>query len=85
MICVLFLTLDHSFFHTFICTSKQVFIDLEAKLFEEISEEYRRPTNVYTANGRGIDRNKTLEENGIKNESLIYIIRNESTNLISNS
>ena len=85
LICVLFLTLDHSFFHAFICKSKQVFIDLEAKLFEEISEEYRRTTNVYTANGRGINRNKTLEENGIRNESLIYIARNESTNLISNS
>ena len=54
---------------------------IEQDLYEEYPEFIEEKNNYFTTNGIKINRNKTLEENNIKNNDVIllakYIIEDE--------
>jgi len=48
------------------------FNSLENKFYEKYSE-YKDLDNIFISNGRKIDKNKSLDENKIKNNDIITI------------
>ena len=54
------------------CKKTDKFSDIEKLLYEEFPE-YNKPGNVFTVNGRKINKNKTIKENEIKNSDKISL------------
>ena len=58
---------------SFICKNTDIFNALENKLYEK-HPEYKGLENNFFINGRKIDKNKSLDENKIKNNDIITIV-----------
>ena len=56
------------------CKKTDIFVILEAKLYDEYPE-FREYNNLFTCNGLVIKKWKSLEENNIKNDDKIDILR----------
>ena len=63
---------EEDIYCSFICKSTDKFKEVEKQLYE-VYPEYSKRQNLFFINGIKIDKNKSLEENGIKNNSLITI------------
>ena len=72
LITVIFTTYDESLYYSIICKNTERFSTIENKLYDSYSE-YSNPGNYFIFNGRKINKVKTLEENGIKNNSIIIL------------
>ena len=72
LITVIFTTYDESLYYSIICKNTERFSTIENKLYDSYSEYYN-PENDFIFNGRKINKVKTLEENGIKNNSIIIL------------
>ena len=72
LLTVIFTTYDEIFYYSIICKNTERFNTIENKLYDSYSE-YSNPENYFIFNGRKINKVKTLEENGIKNNSIIIL------------
>ena len=73
---VIFTSTKHDCFQSFICKNTDLFSRLEKLLYEkEEYKEYKLIENYFLVGGRKINRYETLEENGIKNNDLITLIK----------
>ena len=72
IIAIMFKSVDQKINISFPCKSKDIFVRLEEKLYEEYPE-YKEYNNYFTVNGRIIKRFKSLEENSIKNGDIILL------------
>jgi len=69
---VIFTTYDENLYYSIICKNTERFSTIENKLYDSYSE-YSNHENYFIFNGRKINKIKTLEENGIKNNSIIIL------------
>ena len=63
--------------YSLICKSTDLFEKLEEKLFKEYPK-YTKDKTFFLANGSRIETSKTLEENKIKNNSVINVVLYEN-------
>ena len=78
IISIIFISSDHNIISSFICKNTDIFKVLENKFYEKYSE-YKGLENKFFSNGREINKNKSLDENLIKNNDII-IISNKKIN-----
>ena len=72
IISIIFISSDENIISSFICKNTDSFKVLENKFYEKYSE-YKDLDNIFISNGRNINRNKSLDENKIKNNDIITI------------
>ena len=72
MISIIFTSYDENIMSSFICKNTDVFKFVENKFYEKYSE-YKGLDNNFISNGRKVDKNKSLDENKIKNNDSITI------------
>ena len=61
------------------CRTTDLFISLEERLYHDFPN-YRNITNIFKVNDNKIFKDKTLEENNIKNNDIIFLIPSEKIN-----
>ena len=69
---IIFISSDQNIISSLICKNTDIFKFLEDKFYEKFSE-YKGLDNIFIINGRKINKNKSLEENKIKNNDIITI------------
>ena len=74
MRCVTFITQDGSLVYGISCSGKDVFAEIEEKLYKEYPE-YRETNNRFLANGSEVLRFKTINENKIGSGKPIMLIK----------
>ena len=79
IISIIIMTSDENIHYSMICKSKEMFIDLEKRLYINYPE-YKETKNYYYANGHKINVNKTLEDNKIKDNEIIIISNDNDAN-----
>ena len=72
IISIIFTSYDENIMSSFICKNTDAFKFIENKFYEKYSE-YKGLNNYFISNGRKIDKNKSLDENKIKNNDIITI------------
>ena len=72
LLSVIFTSVDQKIHHSIICKNTDKFHIIESQLLESYPE-YQEYENFYTFNGKKINKNKTLEENGIGNSNIIVL------------
>jgi len=72
LISIIFTSSDQNIISSFICKNIDIFKFIENKFYEKYSE-YKGLDNNFISNGRKIDKNKSLDENKIKNSDIITI------------
>ena len=72
IITIIFASFDKNIIYSFICKNTDIFNFIEKKFYEKYIE-YKDLDNIFISNGRKIDKNKSLEENNIKNNDIITI------------
>ena len=55
-----------------ICKNTDIFNNIETKLYKDY-KEYFDTENYFTVNGKKIHKNKSLEENNIRNNDIIML------------
>ena len=68
----IFISSDQNIISSFICKNTDIFKFIENRFYEKYSE-YKDLDNNFISNGRKIDKNKSLDENKIKNNDIITI------------
>ena len=58
-----------------LCKNTQKFIELEQKLCNDYPE-YSESNNYFMINGNRVDKNKSLDENKIRNSDVIILTQN---------
>ena len=74
IITVIFSPIDESNILSILCKNTDKFSEIENKLYESYPEY--KVNNIFMINGRVIDKNDNLIENGINNKSIIYFNKN---------
>ena len=69
---IIFISSDQNMISSLICKNTDVFEFVEKKLYKQYSE-YKGLDNIFILNGRKINKNKSLDENKIKNNDIITI------------
>ena len=69
---IIFTNTSQKFYYSIICKNTDIFFNIEIKLYNEFPE-YFESQNYFTVNGMKIKRNKTLDDNKIKNSNIITI------------
>ena len=69
---IIFISSDENIISSFICKNTESFKVLENKFYEKYSK-YKDLDSIFTLNGREINKNKSLDENKIKNNDIITI------------
>ena len=64
---------DEKILFSIICKNSENFLRIEKELYEQYPE-YRNENNYFIHIGNKIDKSKTLDENKIKNNSIITLI-----------
>ena len=64
---------DQNIISSFICKNTDIFKNLENEFYKKHSE-YKDLDNNFFSNGRKINKNRSLDENKIKNNDIITII-----------
>ena len=78
---VIFSSLDENILCSVVCKNTEKFSKLEEKLYKDYPE-YSKFDNYFMINGNRVNKKKTLDENKIKNGSVIILIKNK-TNFIN--
>ena len=72
IISIIFSPMDQQFVQSFVCKNTDKFEKLEQLLYKEIPDYFKNEVQYFfVVNGLRIDRYKTLDENGIRNSSVI--------------
>ena len=71
-ISIIFTSMDENNIYSLICKTTDIFYDIEKKFYKEYME-YKKLVQFFMANGKIIKRDKSLEENGIHNNDIIYL------------
>ena len=72
IISIIFSPMDQQFIQSFVCKNTDKFEKLEQLLYKEIPDYFKNEVQYFfVVNGLRIDRYKTLDENGIRNSSVI--------------
>ena len=69
---IIFISSDQNIISSFICKNTHIFNFLENKFYEKYTE-FKGLDNIFFSNGIKIDKNKSLDENKIKNNDIITI------------
>ena len=64
---------DEKILLSIICKNSENFLRIEKELYEQYPE-YKNENNCFIHKGNKIDKSKTLDENKIKNNSIITLI-----------
>jgi len=72
-----FISSDSSLQFAVPCIKKDLFVDVEKKLYKEFPE-YKETNNIFLAQGKAILRFKTIEENQLKSGIPIIIAENKN-------
>ena len=71
---VIFTSSEQSAYQSIICKNTEKFNNLENKLYDiDIYKNYSESENYFIVRGRKINRNKTLEQNEIKDSDIIIL------------
>jgi hypothetical protein len=70
---LIFTSADKVIHHSVICKNNELFSNVENRLYDDGFPEYKESENFFTFNGVKINKNKTLEENNIKNSDVIIL------------
>ena len=70
---LIFTSADQVIHHSVICKNNENFNNVENRLYDDGFPEYKESENYFTFNGIKINKNKTLEENNIKNSDVIIL------------
>ena len=70
---LIFTSADQVIHHSVICKNNEVFSNVENRLYDDGFPEYKESENFFTFNGLKINKNKTVEENNIKNSDVIIL------------
>ena len=76
LISIIFQSLDKKVHCSIICKETDLFINVEASLYKKYPE-YRDSEQYFIVNGKKINKFKTLNENGIKDNDIILLYVNE--------
>ena len=76
LISVIFSSQNENMIYSIICKNTEKFSKLEEKLYKDYPE-YSKFDNYFKINGNRVDKMKTLDENKIKNNDVIIIIKNK--------
>ena len=76
LISVIFQSLDKKVHCSIICKKTDLFINVESSLYKK-HPEYLESEQYFIANGKKINKFKTLNENGIKDNDIIILYVNE--------
>ena len=77
LISIVFLSSDQNICYPVICKNKDIFIKIENLLYDEYPE-YKAQKNDFLIKGNKINKNGSLEENNIKDKSVIILQTNEN-------
>ena len=72
IISIIFISSEQNLHFSVICKNTEKFHKIEGQLYESFPE-YSENDNFFILNGRKINRYKSLEENGIKNNDIIIL------------
>ena len=75
LISVIFTSSDQNMFYSIICKNTQKFTELEEKLYNDYPE-YSKSNNYFIINGNRVNKNKSLDENKIRNSDIIILTQN---------
>ena len=75
LISVIFTSSDQNMFYSIICKNTQKFIELEQKLYNDYPE-YSESNNYFMINGNIVNKDKSLDENKIRNNDIIILTQN---------
>ena len=75
LISIIFISIDEDIHYSLICKNTDQFLKIENTLYNRFPE-YSKSKNYFIVNGNIIDKNKSLEENNIKNSDIIIIKKN---------
>ena len=78
---VIFTSNDENLHHSIICRSIDIFNVIENRLYKEYPE-YSENDNYFVVNGKIVNKEKTLEENNIKNSDIIKLNKKKINNFI---
>ena len=70
---IIFMSSDQNIISSFICKNTDIFKNLENEFYKKYLE-YKDLDNNFFSNGRKINKNRSLDENKIKNNDIITII-----------
>jgi len=74
MRCVTFITTDQSLFYGISCSGKDIFAEIEEKLYKEYPK-YRETNNIFLSNGNLILRFKTINDNKIGSGKPVILVK----------
>ena len=75
LISVIFTSSDQNMFYSIICKNTQKFIELEQKLYKDYPE-YSKSDNYFMIKGNRVKKDKSLDENKIRNSDIIILTQN---------
>lgn len=75
MISVIFRNIEKDIIYSIICKDTDIFAKIEMQLYEKYPE-FRESENFFIANGIIINKYKSLKENGIKDNDILLLNKN---------
>jgi len=75
LISVIFTSSDEDMYYSIICKNTQKFIELEKKLYNNYPE-YSESDNFFMINENRVNKDKSLDENNIRNNDIIILRQN---------
>lgn len=72
LISIIFISVDQKIHHSLICKNTDIFTSVENLLYNEFPE-YKETENYFILDGVKVNKYKSLEENKIKNSSIITL------------
>ena len=75
LISVIFTSSDQNMYYSVICKNTQKFNELEQKLYKNYPE-YSESNNYFVINGNIVNKDKSLDENNIRNNEIIILTQN---------
>ena len=75
LISVIFTSSDQNMYYSVICKNTEKFIKLEQKLYTDYPE-YSKSDNFFMINGNRVNKDKSLDENKIRNSDIIILTQN---------
>lgn len=73
LLSVIFTSNDQVIHRSVICKNNELFVNVENRLYDDGYTQYKDSETFFTFNGLKINKNKTLEENNIKNSDVIIL------------
>ena len=75
LISIIFTSSDENMHYSIICKNTQKFVELEKKLYKDYPE-YSESNNYFMIDGNKVNKDKSLDENKIRNSDIIVLTQN---------